>query len=69
MKNCKHKWLITYDNSEYIKELFDFANIFEWDLAYGMRNVREGSSQVGKELFITNYIADEGPVAEQKSLF
>ncbi|MDR2811647.1 MAG: DNA adenine methylase [Endomicrobium sp.] len=28
MKNCKHKWLITYDNSDYIKKLFSFANIF-----------------------------------------
>lgn len=56
MKNCNHKWLITYDNSEYVKELFSFANIFEWDLKYGMRNVSKNSDQTGKELFISNYI-------------
>jgi DNA adenine methylase len=27
LKNCNHKWLITYDNSDYIKKLFDFADI------------------------------------------
>jgi DNA adenine methylase len=56
MKNCRHKWLITYDDSEHIKELFSFANIIPWDLTYGMRNVTENSDQKGKELFISNYL-------------
>jgi len=55
MKNCKHKWLITYDDSEYIRDLFSFANIMPWNLTYGMRNVSENSDQIGKELFISNY--------------
>lgn len=55
MKNCKHKWLITYDDSEYIRELFSFANIQKWNLTYGMRNITENSNQNGKELFISNY--------------
>lgn len=56
MKNCRHKWLITYDDSEYIKDLFSFAKITPWDLVYGMRNVTENSDQKGKELFISNYL-------------
>lgn len=32
MKQTQHKWLITYDDSEYIKNLFSFANIWTWDL-------------------------------------
>ena len=56
MKNCKHNWLITYDDSEYIRELFSFANIIAWDLTYGMRNVTDSSNQTGKELFISNYL-------------
>jgi len=56
MKNCRHKWLITYDDSEYIRDLFSFANITSWNLTYGMRNVTENSDQKGKELFISNYI-------------
>lgn len=55
MKNTKHKWLITYDDSDYIKNLFSFANIKTWDLTYGMRNVNKDSNQSGKELFISNY--------------
>lgn len=58
MKNCNHKWLITYDDCEYIRELFSFANIVPWDLTYGMRNVTETSDQKGKELFISNYLTE-----------
>jgi DNA adenine methylase len=57
MKNCPHKWLITYDDSEYIRELFSFATIIPWNLTYGMRNVTENSDQTGKELFISNYLS------------
>ena len=55
MKGCKHKWLITYDDSDYIRNLFSFANIISWNLTYGMRNITETSDQTGKELFIANY--------------
>ncbi|MDR3243334.1 MAG: DNA adenine methylase [Elusimicrobiota bacterium] len=56
MRNCEHKWLITYDDSDYVKDLFSFANIFPWNLTYGMRNVTENSNQSGKEIFISNYL-------------
>ncbi len=55
MKNCEHKWLITYDNSDYVRDLFSFAKITPWELIYGMRNVAENSNQKGKEIFISNY--------------
>lgn len=59
MKGINHKWLITYDDSEYIRDLFSFANIIGWDLTYGMRNVNMSSDQKGKELFISNYPINE----------
>ena len=59
MKHTKHKWLITYDDSDYIRNLFSFANIKAWDLTYGMRNVNKESNQIGKELFISNYSLKE----------
>jgi len=68
MQSCKHKWLITYDDSQYIRDLFSFANIIPWDLTYGMRNVSEGSDQKGKELFISNYL-EYLPKNEQLTLF
>ena len=55
MKICKHKWLITLDDCEYIRELFSFAKIAPLQFAYGMRNVKENSSQIGRELLITDY--------------
>lgn len=55
MQQTKHKWLITYDDSPYTRELFSFANIKSWDLVYGMRNVNPQSDQLGKEIFIANY--------------
>lgn len=56
LKTCPHKWLITYDDSEYTKDLFSFANIASWELMYGMRNVTDNSDQKGKEIFISNYL-------------
>ena len=55
MKKVKHKWLITYDNSEYIKKLFSYTNIIEWGFKYGMTNVNNNKTSLGKELFIANY--------------
>jgi DNA adenine methylase len=68
MKNCNHKWLITYDDTEYIRELFSFANIMPWELMYGMRNVVEGADQKGKEIFISNYL-QRLPEEKQLTLF
>ena len=56
IKNCRHKWLITYDDSDYIRHLFSFAKITPWELTYGMRNVTESSDQKGREIFISNYL-------------
>jgi DNA adenine methylase len=55
LQKCPYKWLITYDDSLQIRENFNWANIFEWELQYGMNNYKQGSAAKGKELFITNY--------------
>lgn len=55
VKTCKHKWLITCDDSEEIRELFDYAYITDWNLAYGMTNVKKANLKRGKELLIANY--------------
>ena len=67
LKKTNHKWLITYDDSEYIRELFSFANISEWNLTYGMRNVSKNGNQNGKELFISNYHLQENKM--ERTLF
>lgn len=55
LKNCPHRWLLTYDDSAFIRKLFSFANIQNWNLTYGMRNITTNSNQKGSELFISNY--------------
>lgn len=55
MRRCQHKWLITYDDSPVIRDLFSFANISEWTLQYGMNNYMQGKAEKGRELFIRNY--------------
>lgn len=55
MEKCKHKWLITYDDSPEVRKLFPFAHIYEWELQYGMNNYKQKTARIGKELFISNY--------------
>lgn len=69
MKNTKHKWLITYDDSDYIRDLFSFANIFTLELTYGMRNVTENSEQKEKEIVISNYLQTMKTPTKQLTMF
>jgi DNA adenine methylase len=55
MWRCPHKWLITYDDSDKVRRLFQFANIAEWELQYGMNNYKQEKAAKGRELFIKNY--------------
>jgi len=55
LKQCPHRFLMTYDDSPYIRRLFAFANIVPWKLTYGMKNITPTSQQSGNELFISNY--------------
>jgi DNA adenine methylase len=55
MRKCKHSWLVTYDDSPEIRKNFEFANIYNWELQYGMNNYKQGKAEKGSELFISNY--------------
>ena len=55
LKQCPHKWLITYDDCPEIRENFKWANIIEWELQYGMNNYKQKKAEKGQELFISNY--------------
>ncbi len=68
MKNTSHRWLITYDDSPYIKDLFSFAHIFEWNKTYGMRNVNGNSDKNGKELFISNFLNNISDISSPEQM-
>lgn len=53
IRKCKHKWLITCDDSELIRDLFAFAHLYQWEMKYTGLNKKKAIN--GKELFITNY--------------
>ncbi|MFX1502721.1 MAG: DNA adenine methylase, partial [Promethearchaeota archaeon] len=55
VKKCKHKYLITYDDSPEIRDLFSFANIFEWRTQYSMNSNSIKNVKKARELLITNY--------------
>jgi DNA adenine methylase len=56
VRKCRHKWLVTYDDSELIRGLFRFARkIHPWEMQYGMNNVHSNKAAKGRELFISNY--------------
>ena len=54
-KQSPHKWLITYDDSEYIRDLFKGFNITTIELVYAMKNTPYSKKNKGNELIITNY--------------
>jgi len=54
VKNSKHRWLITYDDDPFIRDLFKDYRVVDLNLQYGMSQ-SNGSAKIGKEIIITNY--------------
>ena len=59
LQRCPHLWLITYDDCPEVRENFQFAQIYEWELQYGMNNYKQDKANKGSELFISNYSLGE----------
>jgi DNA adenine methylase len=55
LKKCEHRWLLTYDDCPEIRKLFNFAEITELEVQYGMNNYKQKNAAKGKELLIKNY--------------
>jgi|DewCreStandDraft_2_1066082.scaffolds.fasta_scaffold00522_18 DNA adenine methylase len=55
VKRCRHRWLVTYDDSPLVRSLWGDMHIVEWTLQYGMNNYKQGRALPGRELFIANY--------------
>jgi DNA adenine methylase len=71
LKRSKHKWLITYDNCEYIRNLYKDFYQLDWQLQYGMTNSNNNPSVLGQELLIANYDLSEtasGKPGKQKKV-
>ena len=56
LKKSTHRFLITYDDCDEIRKLYDWVQIRNWSLQYGMNNCNvQRESKIGAELFISNY--------------
>lgn len=65
LKRTNHKWLLTYDDSDQIREWYSFAYIHEGTLSYGMNNTGKlKKAAKGKELFISNYKLNQPSLKE-----
>lgn len=67
LKSTKHKFLLTYDDSAFIRDLYKDFFLKEWNLQYGMNNFKQTNAQKGKELLISNF--DLAKSKAQNSLF
>ncbi|WP_300761627.1 DNA adenine methylase [Helicobacter sp. UBA3407] len=55
LKNAKHKFLLTYDDSELVRELYKDFYVCEYSLQYGMNNYKQTQAAKGAELLISNF--------------
>lgn len=55
LKSTKHKFLLTYDDSAFIRDLYKDFCLKEWSLQYGMNNFKQANAPKGKELLISNF--------------
>lgn len=56
LQNTSHRFLITYDDCDEIRQLYKWASIKTWSQRYGMNNCNlQRTSKLGTELFISNY--------------
>lgn len=65
LRQCPHQWLITYDNSEFIRRLYSDFSQLDWRLQYGMTNTVSAPSN---ELLIANYDLAAQPLLSRTSL-
>ncbi len=55
LKNTKYKFCLSYDDCKEIRELYNWANIYEKSWLYNTANSNGESRMKGNELIITNY--------------
>ena len=61
LMSTKHKFVLTYDDCEEIRELYSWANIHELEFFYRVGDSQTSNAQrkLGFELIITNFIVHQ----------
>lgn len=71
LKKTEYPFLLTYDDCQFIRELYDWAYQYEYTWTYSVANVRthHNPRESGNELFITNFeFKKNKPVQNQVEL-
>ncbi len=55
LKGCPYKFCLTYDNCVEVKEIYSWANVYEYNWRYHTANSNATDRKMGRELIITNY--------------
>lgn len=57
LKKTKHSFLLTYDDCEYVRDLYDWAHLYKRTWTYSVANskVHHNPREKGNELFISNF--------------
>ncbi|MDE6978899.1 MAG: DNA adenine methylase [Helicobacter sp.] len=63
LKNTKHKFLLTYDDSELIRNLYKDFYVYEYSLQYGMNNYKQMQATKGAEVLISNFNLDKSQIS------
>ena len=59
LKKTKFPFLATYDNTEYVRDLYSWAEQKSYTWTYSVQMSHKQSREEGKELFITNFKLNE----------
>lgn len=68
LHGVSHYWLLTYDDSPFIRELYADYEQVKWTLQYGMNNYKQPVARPGEELFIANYSLADARAPKQLRL-
>jgi len=68
LSEIPHRWLLTYDDSPFIRQLYANYTQVRWTLQYGMNNYKQPTARPGNELFIANYALQPRPETAQLCL-
>ena len=61
-----NKIMISYDDCEYIRNLYNGYHIYNFDFVYSMTNTGGNSCKNGKEIVITNYDIANNPYIKER---
>ena len=66
LRNTKYKFLLSYDDSNEVRELYDWAYFTKLNWNYNTSNLSGGKRKVGNELLISNFPLQNVDVIESR---